>query len=45
MITLAYGLTTTERVLPRIALDWITGLAQLSVDVAPANVATYTNKC
>jgi hypothetical protein len=41
MITPAYGLTATERVLPRLALDWTTGLAQPGVDVTRAGVATF----
>jgi hypothetical protein len=41
MITPSYGLTATERVLPRLALDWTTGLAQLGVDVTRAGVATF----
>jgi len=41
MITPAYGLTATERVLPRLALDWTTGLAQSGVDVVRAGVATF----
>jgi hypothetical protein len=41
MITPAYGLTATERVLPRLALDWTTGLAQTGVDVTRAGVATF----
>jgi len=41
MITPSFGLTATERVLPRLALDWTTGLAQLGVDVTRAGVATF----
>jgi len=41
MITPSFGLTATERVLPRLALDWTTGLAQTGVDVARAGVATF----
>jgi len=41
MITPSYGLTTTERVLPRLALDWTTGSAQEGVDVPRAGVATF----
>jgi hypothetical protein len=41
MITASYGLTATERVLPRLALDWTTGLAQPGVDVTRAGVATF----
>lgn len=41
MITPSFGLTATERVLPRLALDWTTGLAQPGVDVARAGVATF----
>jgi hypothetical protein len=41
MITPSYGLTATERVLPRLALDWTTGLAQPGVDVTRAGVATF----
>ena len=41
MITPSYGLTATERVLPRLALDWTTGLAQTGVDVTRAGVATF----
>ena len=41
MITPAYGLTATERVLPNFALDWTTGLAQDAVDVTRAGVATF----
>jgi len=41
MITPAYALTATERVLPRLALDWTTGLAQPGVDVTRAGVATF----
>jgi hypothetical protein len=41
MITPAYGLTATERVLPSFVLDWTTGLAQDAVDVTRAGVATF----
>jgi hypothetical protein len=41
MITPSFGLTATERVLPRLALDWTTGVAQPGVDVARAGVATF----
>jgi hypothetical protein len=41
MITPSFGLTATERVLPRLALDWTTGVAQPGVDVTRAGVATY----
>jgi hypothetical protein len=41
MITPSYGLTATERVLPRLALDWTTGVAQPGVDVTRAGVATF----
>jgi hypothetical protein len=41
MITPSFGLTATERVLPRLALDWTTGVAQSGVDVARAGVATF----
>jgi hypothetical protein len=41
MITPSYGLTATERVLPRLALDWTTGLSQSGVDVTRAGVATF----
>lgn len=41
MITPSFSLTATERVLPRLALDWTTGLAQPGVDVARAGVATF----
>jgi hypothetical protein len=41
MITPSYGLTATERVLPRLALDWTTGVAQSGVDVVRAGVATF----
>jgi hypothetical protein len=41
MITPSYGLTVTERVLPRLALDWTTGVAQTGVDVTRAGVATF----
>jgi hypothetical protein len=41
MITPSYGLTATERVLPRLALDWTTGLSQPGVDVTRAGVATF----
>jgi hypothetical protein len=41
MITPSFGLTATERVLPRLALDWTTGLAQSGVDVTRAGVATF----
>lgn len=41
MITPSFGLTATERVLPRLALDWTTGLAQPGVDVTRAGVATF----
>jgi len=41
MITPSFGLTATERVLPRLALDWTTGLAQTGVDVTRSGVATY----
>lgn len=43
MITPSFGLTATERVLPRLALDWTTGLAQSGVDVVRAGVATYVD--
>lgn len=42
MITPAYGLTATERVLPNFVLDWTTGLVQSTVDVTRASVATFT---
>jgi hypothetical protein len=41
MITPSFGLTATERVLPRLALDWTTGLSQSGVDVTRAGVATF----
>jgi len=41
MITPSFGLTATERVLPRLALDWTTGLPQDGVDVVRADVATF----
>lgn len=41
MITPAYGLTATERVLPSFTLDWTTGFVQSTVDVTRAGVATY----
>lgn len=41
MITPSFGLTATERVLPRLALDWTTGIAQPGVDVTRAGVATF----
>jgi hypothetical protein len=41
MITPAFGLTATERVLPSFVLDWTTGLAQDVVDVTRAGVATF----
>tara|TARA_R110000803_G_scaffold61535_1_gene121389 strand:- start:1687 stop:2937 length:1251 start_codon:yes stop_codon:yes gene_type:complete len=41
MITPAYGLTATERVLPRLALDWTTGLSQSGIDVVRAGLATF----
>lgn len=41
MITPAYGLTATERVLPSFTLDWTTGLIQSTVDVTRAGVATF----
>ena len=41
MITPSFGLTATERVLPSLALDWTTGLAQTGVDVVRAGVATF----
>lgn len=41
MITPSFGLTATERVLPRLALDWTTGLVQPGVDVTRAGVATF----
>ena len=41
MITPSFGLTATERVLPRLALDWTTGLPQAGVDVVRAGVATF----
>jgi hypothetical protein len=43
MITPSFGLTATERVLPRLALDWTTGLTQSGVDVTRAGVATVVN--
>jgi hypothetical protein len=43
MITPSFGLTATERVLPRLALDWTTGLAQPGVDVVRAGTATYVD--
>jgi hypothetical protein len=41
MITPSFGLTATERVLPRLALDWTTGSSQPGVDVTRAGVATF----
>jgi hypothetical protein len=41
MITPSFGLTATERVLPRLALDWTTGLAQTGVDVVRTGVSTF----
>ena len=41
MITPSFSLTATERVLPRLALDWTTGVAQPGVDVSRAGVATF----
>jgi hypothetical protein len=41
VITPSFNLTATERVLPRLALDWTTGLAQTGVDVTRAGVATF----
>jgi len=41
MITPSFGLTATERVLPKLSLDWTTGLAQSGVDVSRAGVATF----
>jgi hypothetical protein len=41
MITPSFSLTATERVLPKLALDWTTGLAQPRVDVTRAGVATF----
>ena len=41
MITPSFGLTATERVLPRLALDWTTGVAQPGVDVVRSGVATF----
>jgi hypothetical protein len=41
MITPSFSLTATERVLPRLALDWTTGLAQPGVDVTRVGVATF----
>jgi hypothetical protein len=41
MITPSFGLTATERVLPRLALDWTTGVAQAGVDVVRSGVATF----
>jgi hypothetical protein len=41
MITPSFGLTATERVLPRLALDWTTGLPQPGVDVVRSGVATF----
>jgi hypothetical protein len=41
MITPAFNLTATERVLPRLALDWTTGLPQAGVDVVRAGTATF----
>jgi hypothetical protein len=43
MITPSFGLTATERVLPRLALDWTTGVAQPGVDVTRSGVATYVD--
>jgi len=43
MITPSFGLTATERVLPRLSLDWTTGLAQAGVDVTRAGVATFVD--
>ena len=40
-MTPAYALTATERVLPRLLLDWTTGSAQSGVDVVRAGVATF----
>jgi len=41
MITPSFGITATERVLPRLALDWTTGAPQAGVDVVRAGVATF----
>jgi hypothetical protein len=41
MITPVYAMTATERILPKLTLDWTTGLAQPSVDVVRAGVATF----
>jgi hypothetical protein len=41
MITPAFNLTSTERILPRLLLDWTTGVAQSGVDVIRAGVATF----
>ena len=44
MITPAYGITATERVLPRLALDFTTGVLDSRVTVTRAlNTATRTN--
>jgi|694.fasta_scaffold02484_24 hypothetical protein len=43
MITPSFGLTATERVLPRFTLDWTTGSPQSGVDVDRAGVATYVD--
>jgi len=44
MITPAYGMTSTERVLPSLALDFTTGVLDARVTVARAlNTATRTN--
>jgi hypothetical protein len=41
MITPSYGLTATERVLPKLVLDWTTGVTQAGVSVSRAGVATF----
>jgi hypothetical protein len=41
MITPSFGLTATERVLPRLALDWTTGGIQPGVDVTRSGAATF----
>jgi hypothetical protein len=42
MITPSFFLTATERVLPKLALDWTIGVAQSGVDVVRASALPAT---
>ena len=43
MLTPSFGLTATERVLPRLTLDWTSGASQSDVSVTRSGVATYVD--